>query len=292
MARQVVADIVIHAPPAEVRRMAQAPEQHQRWDLRFSEISYLPRPDPGQPQRFRYATRMGLWSVEGWGETVADRDELGSGLRFGSDAPHSIIREGAGSWRYEAAPESVRFRTVYDYKVRGGILGRLVDAVAFRPAIAWATRWSFDRLRLWLERGLSPEAALRTWLVKRTALTLLGLVWILAGLLPKVTQVRPTEVDLVARSHLVVGSPAFTLAALGWAEAGLGLWLLWGRAPRLAALAATLAMAVLAGLVMALDPAWASDPYSGLVKNLGLLACAATVWLLEEWSPKARRAKG
>jgi hypothetical protein len=34
--------------------LTQTPELHQRWDLRFSEIHYLPRPDPEMPQEFLY----------------------------------------------------------------------------------------------------------------------------------------------------------------------------------------------------------------------------------------------
>lgn len=35
----------------------QEPARHQRWDLRFTEIAYLPRAE-GEPQHFRYATRV------------------------------------------------------------------------------------------------------------------------------------------------------------------------------------------------------------------------------------------
>jgi hypothetical protein len=33
---------------------------HERWDLRFSRIEYLPRNDESEPQRFQYATRIGF----------------------------------------------------------------------------------------------------------------------------------------------------------------------------------------------------------------------------------------
>lgn len=29
----------------------------------------------------------------------------------------------------------------------------------FHPLIGWATAWSFDRLRLWIERGIPPEVS-------------------------------------------------------------------------------------------------------------------------------------
>lgn len=290
MGRAIRVESLIRAPPDVVRQAAQEPERHVRWDLRFTAIEPLPR-DPGKPQRFRYTTRMGAMSIEGWGETVADRDDLGSGLRFGSESPRSLIREGAGSWRYEAVAGGTRFATVYDYKVRGGAMGRLVDAVAFRPAMTWATRWSFDRLRLATERGIDPKLAWNAWLAKRACAVALGLVWILAGLLPKVDGVRPSEVDLVARSGLAFGHPAAVLAALGWAEVAIGLWLILGGWERAAVVLATGLMAVLAGLVAWLDPTWWTDPYSGLVKNLGLVAVAGVVYWLSGWTPKASRAR-
>lgn len=36
---------------------SQEPDLHQRWDLRFTEIAYLPGAE-GEPRRFRYATRV------------------------------------------------------------------------------------------------------------------------------------------------------------------------------------------------------------------------------------------
>ena len=74
-----------------------------------------------------------------------------SALRFGSESPISIIRAGSGYWKYVPTGDGIRFLTAYDYRTRFGIVGRLADRVAFRPLLGWATAWSFDRLRLWLE---------------------------------------------------------------------------------------------------------------------------------------------
>ena len=119
----------------ELWRLTQTPDLHARWDLRFTHIEYLPRPDDAQPQRFLYATRIGLGlAVEGRGETVGQRDGAGgeraSALRFWSDDSRSLIREGAGYWRYVPAADGLRFFTYYDYRVRFGALGRLVDRLA------------------------------------------------------------------------------------------------------------------------------------------------------------------
>src|SRR5262245_5005810 len=71
-------------------RLTQDPAQHERWDLRFTRIEYVPHGGESQPQRFRYATRVGFgFEVAGEGETVASRAagdrERTSSLRFWSD---------------------------------------------------------------------------------------------------------------------------------------------------------------------------------------------------------------
>ena len=56
-------------------KRTQDPDQHERWDLRFSEIDYLPRED-GEPQRFTYATSIGFGlGIEGTGESVATNED-------------------------------------------------------------------------------------------------------------------------------------------------------------------------------------------------------------------------
>ncbi len=55
-----------------------------------------------------------------------------------------------------------------DYRPRWGALGALADRLLFRPLMGWATAWSFDRLRLWLERGVTPERARLNWLAELT----------------------------------------------------------------------------------------------------------------------------
>ena len=271
--------------------LTQEPRQHARWDLRFMDIRYLPKSDPDEPQRFAYVTKLaGRIKVEGWGETVAQRDGRGSRLRFGSDDPKSLIREGAGFWAYERNPDGVRFRTAYDYRVRHGLVGRIADRLLFRPLMQWATRWSFDRLRIWIEDGTTPELSRRLWLLKVSARVALGVVWILEGLLPKMLVVAPAELELVTRSGLVMVTPTFTLGLLGVAEIIGGVWLLSGKAERLAAMVAALAMLVIVGIVIAADPLAVASPFGGIVKNLGLAVCSLVVLALADRAPKASRA--
>jgi hypothetical protein len=162
----IYVEILIRAPMEALWAHTQTPELHQRWDLRFSRIEYLPRETETQPQRFRYATRIGFGlEVAGEGESLGERD-LASGsrfsaLKFSSADSRSIIREGAGYWKYIPTADGITFLTWYDYRTRFGALGALLDRVGFRPLMGWATAWSFDRLRLWLEDGIDPTLAMR-----------------------------------------------------------------------------------------------------------------------------------
>ncbi len=48
----IYVETLIRAPLDSLWTHTQTPELHQQWDLRFSRIAYLPRPDPAAPQRF------------------------------------------------------------------------------------------------------------------------------------------------------------------------------------------------------------------------------------------------
>ncbi|MEV8343813.1 hypothetical protein [Streptomyces niveus] len=142
----------------------QDPAQHQRWDLRFSEIDYLPRPS-GEPQRFRYAVRiLPFLTVSGTGISAGENGGADgrrvSVLRFASAHPLSLLAEGSGYWRYVPTPDGIRFLTGYDYRPRWGRFDAVADRWVFRPLMGWATAWSFDRLRLWCEHGVSPARSL------------------------------------------------------------------------------------------------------------------------------------
>ena len=152
-------EIAIRAPLDELWRLTQSPDLHQRWDLRFTRIDYLPRPDPDPapalPLRDPHRLRPG---VPGEGESVGERD-----WPTGRAAPPSLQFRGPevpdrrrpGYWKYvpdRGRSGSSRATTTSPASGRPVAL----DALVFRPLLGWATAWSFDRLRLWLEQGLEP----------------------------------------------------------------------------------------------------------------------------------------
>ena len=116
----------------------QQPELHQRWDLRFTEISYLPHKDQNLPQQFLYKTRIGVGvAISGEGETVGTRlnnHQRTSALKFWSADPKSLIKAGSGYWKYEQTAKGVRFMTGYDYETRFGGVGHSFDRLIFRRA--------------------------------------------------------------------------------------------------------------------------------------------------------------
>jgi hypothetical protein len=167
--RSLYVETLIRADADELWRLTQEPDQHQRWDLRFTRIEYLPRSGDDDRQRFRYSVKLlpGLW-ITGTGicagERIRSDGTRTSVLRFSSGHRLSLIRSGTGYWRYVPADAGTRFLTGYDYEPRWDGFGELADRL-FRPAMGWATAWSFDRLRLWLEDGILPEQSLRRWVM-------------------------------------------------------------------------------------------------------------------------------
>ena len=80
----IYVEILIRAPMDALWSHTQTPALHEKWDLRFSRIDYLPKGRETEPQRFRYATRIGFGlHVNGEGESVGERD-LADGSRSSS----------------------------------------------------------------------------------------------------------------------------------------------------------------------------------------------------------------
>lgn len=153
-----------------------------------------------------------------------------SALRFWSTDPRSLIRSGAGYWRYLPATDGVRFITSYDYQTRFGLPGRLVDLLLFRPLMGWATAWSFDRLRLWIERGIEPAVSLERSLVHALARISVALAWLYQGLVPKLVGPHADELAMIEAAGVPAASAALVAQVIGGMEVLFGLAMLrWWR---------------------------------------------------------------
>lgn len=223
----IYVEIRIHGSLEELWEKTQNPDLHERWDARFTSITYLPRAEESEPQRFEYATRLGFGlSIKGAGETVGSRDEITgrrtSSLRFWSDDAKSLIREGAGYWQYTPLEDGVRFVTGYDYQTRFGWLGCTFDRFVFRPLMGWATAWSFDRLRLWIEKGIDPAVSMQHFLIHGLTRLAVAFVWLYQGLVPKLIARHADELAMLADTGITASVAPTLLIIAGIAEVVLG----------------------------------------------------------------------
>jgi uncharacterized membrane protein YphA (DoxX/SURF4 family) len=272
--------------------LTQDPALHERWDLRFSRIHYLPRSSSADPQHFLYETRIGFGlSIKGTGESVGQRasavGDTTSSLKFVSADRKSLIREGSGYWRYVPTESGLRFLTWYDYKVRFGIAGRLADRLVFRPLMGWATAWSFDRLRIWTETGRPPESTLAFALIHGAARLSMAFIWIWHGLVPKLLYPQIDERTMLAQAGMPVG----VLPWIGLFEILFGALLLYGWSWRLIFLA-NIAVMVLATVTVALNsPVYLKTAFNPVTLNLAVIALSVVGWLSSATLASARRCR-
>jgi hypothetical protein len=272
--------------------LTQTPELHQRWDLRFSEIRYLPRPDPEMPQEFLYETRIGFGlSVSGTGESLGQRvlesGESSSSLKFASEDRKSLIVTGSGYWRYIPCDGAIRFLTWYDYEVRFGLAGRLLDQLVFRPLMGWATAWSFDRLRLWSEDVQGPEISMMLAGVHAVARLTIAAVWMWHGIVPKLIYRDLDE----QRMLLHAGLPVSALPWIGAVEILIGLLIVGTWNVRGAFVANGLLMLAALCAVALQSPSYLHAAFNPVTLNLSMIALSAVGWMVSGRLPSASRCK-
>lgn len=206
MGRGIYVEARVAAPMDRLWHATQDPDAHASWDLRFSSITHLPTPE-GEPRRFRYDNRTVPFApMTGVGISRGERHRpdgsCTSALRFSADSSLSPIASGDGYWRYVPDGAEIRFLTGYDYVP--GWQGPTLDRVLVRPLIGWMTAWSFDRLRLWLDHGISPATSLRRTVTLWAARLALAAVAVLAVPFLRLSPAVAAALALVA---LVVPSP-------------------------------------------------------------------------------------
>jgi hypothetical protein len=284
----------IATPMEKLWEYTQNPTLHTEWDIRFTEILYLPKEDDA-PQRFLYRTKMGFgWEIAGEGEAIGDlyqnSGERVSSLKFWTDNPLSLIRVGRGYWKYTPCGGSIRFETQYDYEPRFGLLGRLLDGYVFRPLMGWATAWSFDALKIWLEKGLHPKQLLRHAVVYWIVCLLFSFVWVYQGVVPKLLAMHPKELYMM---HALFGEIANTslLRVIGICEVLFGLiWLVPFNKRRLFVLHAMM-LGILTISAVVADTTSIIHPFNPIVFNISLLATSLIGFLCAHNLPRAANCK-
>lgn len=205
----------------------QSPRLLTQWDLRFTSIDYLLRSDPDLPQRFHYSrrTRLGV-RFNGEGEIkdlVRHADDVWSyTVRFWSVNGKSFIRSGTSNWHYSVAGEQVYLGTDLDYDVRHGFIGELTDRLVMRPLLGWATAWSFDCLRLWLEEGIPPAVSFGRYVGHAVGNCTVAAIWLYQALIIALFAMRgPT--DMPAMLQPLAANATVLLAGLAIASALFGV---------------------------------------------------------------------
>jgi uncharacterized membrane protein YphA (DoxX/SURF4 family) len=291
----IYVEIDMHCTMDALWARTQSPELHQQWDMRFTDIKYLPRPDTSQPQRFLYSTRIGFGlRIAGEGETLGSREVDGSrtsALKFWSADPKSLIREGSGYWQYIPTDEGIRFLTWYEYSTRFGFIGRAFDFVVFRPLMGWATAWSFDRLRLWIEKQIDPASALRQSIIYAISRLVVAFVWIYHGLVPKLLSPNPDEAAMLRAAGIGPEHLRVVLQAVGLAEIvfGLGLLAAW----RARSLFIVTCLLMIFGLLMVAmkSPEYLTAAFNPVTLNVTMIALSAIGLLSGRNLPSAIRSR-
>jgi len=212
-----------------------------------------------------------------------------SALSFASGEPLSIIRDGSGYWKYIPTTEGIRFLTRYDYRTRFGRTGRLFDRTIFRPLIGWATAWSFDRLRLWLEQSVDPAQAMRHTMVHVIARVALSAIFAYQGVVPKLLARHSDEIAMLGDAGVSIGRTGAALNALGVAELTLAAALLiaWNRRwPALVCLASMLAATT---VVAARSPRFFEAAFNPFSLNVAVASLSAIDLIVLASVPSAAR---
>ncbi|MGU3472762.1 DoxX-like family protein [Paenibacillus sp. D51F] len=278
----------------ELWRLTQQPKLHERWDLRFTSIDFLPQAEGREGRLFSYRTRIGFGAaVEGFGETKTRPDTAAgrrmSTLRFSSSQKWSLLRSGAGYWQYEQTEEGLRFMTRYTYSTRFGIAGKLADRYLFRPLMGWATAWSFDRLRMWAEKGWQPELVIAMAAIHLLSITALAGMWLYEGVVPKLLHDSGTELGMLAGLGLASPAQSFALHLLGGAEAAAAVLLVACRHSRAVIAIQAACLLLLSACGASLRPELLSEPFNPLTTTIPLLALSATAAIAVPYCPRASR---
>ncbi|TYS67943.1 hypothetical protein FZC76_14410 [Sutcliffiella horikoshii] len=294
--KPIYVEIPIESSIDDIWEKTQDPKLHEQWDLRFSSITYLPKESEDSPQSFLYETKIGGGlKVAGWGKSIGTHDKKDgsktSSLHFGTDQKISPISEGKGYWRYIPTDKGITFLTQYDYEVRYGWFGRLLDFF-FRPVMGWATALSFDVLKRWVEKGETPRTQYVRFFSTMLITMLFFFVWSYQGLVPKLLAKHPEEVSMFSSLSSMEGAAAVqAVGIIGVLEILFAvLWLFYRKKRHLFALQ-ILVFPLLTASALIASPSMATHPFNPVTFNASLWVLSIIGFLLAKDVPTATSCK-
>ena len=170
-----------------------------------------------------------------------------------------------------------------------GPIGRLFDRVIFRPLIGWATAWSFDRLRLWIEKDIDPAASMRQSMIHLAARLTLALVYFYHGLVPKLIFHHPDELAMLRTAGLSDSAARTWCNIFGWLEILFSLIVILAWRARWPLWLTIIAMpAAVLGVALKL-PGLLTAPFNPATLNLSVFALAAIALLAAHDLPSSSR---
>ncbi|MFB9862871.1 DoxX-like family protein [Rufibacter immobilis] len=274
----------------------QTPEIHQEWDLRFNTIEYLPKETQDAPQRFLYQTQIGFGlKVSGEGKSTGthskETGESTYALKFWSEEKISLIKVGSGYWKYIPSGNGVKFLTWYNYQTRHGFLGKVIDSLLFRPLIGWATAWSFDALKRWLEQGQHPRVSKTLGLLLVISNLLIAFTWLYHGVVPKLLYMETGELAMLTASGMFTGYEVEGVYAAGIAEIIFGLGFLFFGRWRLLHYLNIFSLVALGVIAFFAQPAVYLAPFNPATTSAGAIGLSLVVLKILNWVPSAKNCK-
>ncbi|SOC42665.1 DoxX-like family protein [Ureibacillus acetophenoni] len=294
--KPVYVEIDINTEMDKLWTATQTPNLHEKWDLRFSSITYLPKKG-NNPQHFSYKRTLVFGkSIEGWGITIGSHDgkngERTSSLHFGTDDVLSPIKEGRGYWKYLPNDNSITFLTQYDYDVNFGKFGQMVDRLIFRPLIGWGTALSFDVLKRWIEKEETPFSQYVRFFLGWMITFLVSFVWIYHGLIPKLIFKHPDEVFMLTNVVPLSYDVAYWIVMFaGISEIILGVLFLLYRNKRVLFRLQIIIFPLLTITAIMADPSTLTQPFNPLTFNLSLFVLSIAGFVLTKDLPTASSCK-
>ena len=163
----------------------------------------------------------------------------------------------------------------------------MVDRLVWRPLMGWATAWSFDGLRMWLERGVPPEVSRRSAVIREASRLSLATTWLYHGLIPKLIYRDSGERELLRGIKVLKGRESTALAAIGLGEIAFGILMAARPRHRWPYLVNLLALPVFTA------GAWRSNrrvftaPFNPATLNLAMMGLALAAYLSTPDTPTA-----